>query len=89
MNMTFNKVDFIFTVTQTLHPFPAITLYVPFHLFCFCLFSGVKKQTCHLSLLALAISFSDRTLQLRSLPGLVCGVQDLLYTKCTKEKCNL
>ena len=37
---------------------------------------------------ALAISFSDRTLQLRSLSGVICGEQDLLKTKCTKEKCT-
>ena len=33
-------------------------------------------------------SFLDRTLQLRSLSGLVCDKQDFLKTKCTKEKCN-
>ena len=33
--------------------------------------------------------FSDRTLQLRSLSGLVCGEQDLLKTECSKEKCTL
>ena len=47
-------------------------------------------------ILAFAICFSDRTLQLRSLSGLACGEQDLLKTKCTnknainsKKKCNL
>ena len=40
-------------------------------------------------LLAFAVSFSDRALQLRSLSGLVCDEQDLLKTKCIKEKCNL
>ena len=38
---------------------------------------------------AFAISFSDKTLQLRSLSGLVCGEQDLFKTKCSKEKCIL
>ena len=40
-------------------------------------------------ILVFAINFSDKTLQLRSLSGLVCGEPNLIKTKCIKEKCTI